>query len=132
MDLQRAVRILSAAFVLMGLAAIAAPVSVADLFGLTFQQGTEIGYGEIGALYGGNFVGLGLIGLYATRSQFDEGPLLVAAIGVVWLCIAAGRLVVMFTHMAVAASAFGWLSVLFEAAVGAVFVLAARSRSRIL
>jgi hypothetical protein len=131
MDLQRVVRILSAAFVLMGLAAIAAPVSVADLFGLTFQPGTHIAFGEIGALYGGNFVGLGLVGLYAARERIDEGPLLIAAIGVIWLCIAGGRLIVMLTHMAEAASAFGWLSVLFEAAVGAIFVLAARSRTRI-
>jgi hypothetical protein len=131
MDLQRVVRILSGVFVAMGLVAIAAPVSVADFFGLTFQQGTQIGYGEVGALYGGNFIGLGLVGLYATRERFDEGPLLVAAVGVVWLCIAGGRLLVMLTHMSEAASAFGWFSMLLEAAVGVVFVLAARSRTRI-
>ena len=63
MDLQRLTRILSGVFVAMGLAAIAMPVAVADFFGLMFQQGTKIGFGEVGALYGGNFVGLGLVGL---------------------------------------------------------------------
>jgi hypothetical protein len=131
MDLQRIVRVLSAVFIVMGLGAIIAPVNVADLFGLTLQQGAPIGYGEIGALYGGNFIGLGLVGLYATRERFDEGPLLVAAIGVVWLCIAGGRLAVMLTRMSDASSLFGWLSVLVEAVVGILFVLAARSRTRI-
>jgi hypothetical protein len=131
MNLQHIVRVLSAVFIVTGLIAIAMPVTVADFFGLTFQEGTQIGFGEIGALYGGNFVGLGLIGLYASREHFDEGPLLIAAIGIVWLCIAGGRLAVMLTHMAEADSIFGWLSVLFEAAVGTVFVLAARSRTRI-
>ena len=131
MKLQHIVRVLSGVFVVMGLIAIAAPVTIADFFGLTFQQGTQIGFGEVGALYGGNFVGLGLIGLYASREQFDEGPLLIAAIGIVWLCMAGGRLAVMLVHTAEADSIFGWLSVLFEAAVGAVFVLAARSRTRI-
>jgi len=131
MDLIRITRILSALSIAMGAVAIVAPVMVADMFGLSFQPGTNIGFGEVGALYGGNFIGLGLIGLYATRSNFEEGGLLIAAIGIVWLCIAGGRLLVMLTRMSDAGGAFGWLSFLIEAAWGAAFVLAARSRTRL-
>jgi hypothetical protein len=131
MDSVRIARILSAASVLMGLVAIATPVTVADVFGLTFEPGSKIGYGEVGALYGGNFIGLGLIGLYATRDTFAEAPLLIGAVGVVWLCIAAGRLAVMLTRVADASSAMGWASLAFEAAWGAVFLIAARARTRI-
>jgi len=131
MDLIRITRILSALSIAMGAVAIVAPITVADMFGLSFQPGTSIGFGEVGALYGGNFIGLGLIGLYATRSTFEEGGLLIAAIGIVWLCIAGGRLLVMLTRMPEAGGAFGWLSVVIEAAWGAAFVLAARSRTRL-
>jgi hypothetical protein len=130
-DLLRIARILSALSIAMGAFAIVAPVSVADMFGLSFQQGTNIGFGEVGALYGGNFIGLGLIGLYATRESFEEGGLLIAAIGIVWLCIAGGRLLVMLTRMSEASSLMGWLSLVFEAGWGAAFVLAARSRTRL-
>ena len=131
MDLVRITRILSAVSIAMGVVAIVAPNMIADFFGLSFQPGTYIGYGEVGALYGGNFIGLGLIGLYATRANFDEGGLLIAAIGIVWLCIAGGRLLVMLTRMSEATGALGWLSFLIEVAWGATFVLAARSRTRL-
>ena len=131
MDLLRITRILRGLSIAMGLVAIVAPSMIADFFGLSFQPGTKIGFGEVGALYGGNFIGLGLVGLYATRSSFEEGGLLVAAIGIVWLCIAGGRLLVMLTRMSEAGGALGWLSFLFEAAWGATFVIAARSRTRL-
>jgi len=131
MDLVRITRILSAVSIAMGIAAIVAPTMIADFFGLSFQPGTYIGYGEVGALYGGNFIGLGLVGLWATRQRIEEGGLLIAAIGIVWLCIAGGRLVVMLTRMSDAGGALGWLSFLVEAAWGAVFVLAARTRTRL-
>ena len=131
MNLVRIAKILSGVFVAMGAAAIVAPATVADMFGFDIQRASGLGFGEIGALYGGNFIGLGLVGLWATRESRDEGPLLVAAIGIVWLCIAGGRLLVMVTRPGDASSWFGWFSFLLEAAVGAVFLLAARSSGRL-
>lgn len=132
MDWIRATRVLSALSIAAGLLAIAAPQMVADLFGFEIQQSSGLGFGEIGALYGGNFIGLGLVGLYAARDSVDEGPLLIAAIGVVWLCIAGGRMAVMLTRPQQAWSWLGVLSFVFEAAVGGAFLLGARSRSRLL
>jgi hypothetical protein len=132
MDFLRATRVLSALFVVMGLLAIASPATLAPFVGFDFLQANRVGYGEVGALYGGNFIGLGLIGLWATRENVDEGPLLVAAVGVVWLCIAGGRMLVMATRPQLA---WTWLGVIFfviEAAIGGVFLLGARSGSRLL
>jgi hypothetical protein len=131
MDFLRATRVLSALSVAIGALAIVTPATVADLFGFDIQQASGLGFGEIGAVYGGNFIGLGLVGLYATREQVDEGPMLTAAIGVVWLCIAAGRMLVMATRPQVAWTWFGLLSFVVEAGVGAVFLLGARSGSRL-
>jgi hypothetical protein len=132
MDFLRATRVLSALFIATGLLAIAAPSTVADIFGFDIQQASGLGYGEIGALYGGNFIGLGIVGLWAVREKMEEGPLLIAAIGVVWLCIAGGRMLVMLTRPQVAWTWFGVLSFVIEAAVGGVFLLGARSGSRVL
>ena len=130
MDFLRATRILSTIFIAMGLAAIAMPAAVADLFGFDIQQASGLGFGEIGALYGGVFIGLGLIGLYGSREQLDEGPMLIASVGVIWLCIAAGRMLVMLTRPQVAWTWFGLVSFGVEATVGAVFLLGARAGSK--
>ena len=130
MDFVRATRVLSVVFIAMGALAIAAPANVADMFGFDIQQASGLGFGEIGALYGGNFIGLGLIGLYASREGADEGPILTAAVGVVCLCIAAGRMLVMATRPQLAWTWFGVLSFVIEAGVGGVFLLGARSGSR--
>ena len=87
------VRILSLLSLGGGLLAISMPALVADTVGLAFEVGaTGTGYAEIGALYGGNFVALGLVGLWAARAAAVSGPQIVVAIGVVWLGIAGGRL----------------------------------------
>jgi len=132
MDFLRATRVLSAVFIVMGLLAIAAPLTVADIFGFDFERASGLAYGEIGALYGGNFIGLGIVGLWATREKIEEGALLIGAIGVVWLCIAGGRMLVMLTRPQLAWTWFGVASFVIEAAVGAVFLLGARSSSRLL
>ena len=114
----------------LGLVAVVAPAMIADFFGFDLQPATKLGLGEVGALYGGNFIGLGLVGLYAARENFDEGPMLIAALGMIWLCIAGGRMLVMLTRAAEASSMLGWLSFLLEAAVGLVYVLHSRTASR--
>jgi len=131
MDFVRATRVLSGVFIAMGALAIVLPAMVADIFGFDIQQASGLGYGEIGALYGGNFIGLGLVGLYASREKVDEGPLLIAAIGVVWLCIAGGRMLVMLTRPQIAWTWFGVVSFVIELAVGGVFLLGARSEARL-
>ena len=131
MDFVRVTRVLSALFIAMGALAIATPANVADMFGFDIQQASGLGFGEIGALYGGNFIGLGLVGLYASRERVEEGPMLTASVGVVWLCIAAGRMLVMVTRPQAAWTWFGVFSFVVEAAVGAVFLLGARSGSRV-
>ena len=130
MDFMRATRVLAGLFIAMGLLAIAMPSAVADVLGFDIQQASGLGFGEIGAVYGGNFIGLGLVTLYATRENVDEGPLLIAAVGVVWLCIAGGRMAVMLTRAQAAWTWFGVLSFAVEAAIGAVLLLGARSGSR--
>ena len=130
MNLVHVSRVVSGITIALGLVAIVAPATIADFFGFDMQPATKLGLGEIGALYGGNFIGLGLVGLYAARENFDEGPILIAALGMVWLCIAGGRLVVMLTRAAEASSLLGWFSFLLEAAVGILYVLHSRTASR--
>lgn len=126
MNLNRVVRVISLVSIIAGIGAVVAPASVADFFGLSLEPGQKLGWGEIGALYGGNFFGLGLVGLYAMRPGLPEGPILLGALGVVWVSIGTGRLLVLLTRAAEAASPFGWLSFALEVAVGACFLVAAR------
>jgi hypothetical protein len=123
MNLGYAVRALSVLSLLMGLAAIAAPIQIADFVGLTVEIGQSSGYGEIGALYGGNFIALGAIGLYAARRGVASGPALLAAIGTIWAAIAGGRLAVMLLRSV--GGVTGWVFLVSEIAVAAVFLLAA-------
>ena len=127
MGLYHAARGISAVSIAIGIMAILFPNSVADFFGLVIEPGQAVGWGEIGALYGGNFIGLGLVGVYATRRGLAEGPLLLAAIGVVWVSIAGGRLLVMLIRASQASSPFGWASFVVEVAVGLCFLAAART-----
>lgn len=126
-SLSHLVRVVSALSIAAGLLAVIAPGSVADFFGLEIVQEQALGWGEIGALYGGCFVALGGLGLYGARTSYADGPILLTAIGVIWLGIASGRIAVMLTRGAEASSVFGWLSFVVEIAIGVVFVLAARS-----
>ena len=121
------VRILSLLSFGGGLLAISMPAFVADTVGLAFEAGaTGTGYAEIGALYGGNFVALGLIGLWAARAAAVSGPQIVVAIGVVWLGIAGGRLATTLLVAAETQGPVGWGSLGVELFFGASLLVCGR------
>ncbi|MFQ5478023.1 MAG: hypothetical protein ACE5E4_05355 [Candidatus Binatia bacterium] len=122
MDSLRAARIVSALSIAFGLFTLALPSAVADLFDLTVVAGQGSGWGEIGALYGGLFIAMGGIGLVAARAGFEEGPLLLLCLGVIWLGFAGGRLVVSTITAPEASGAIGWFNLVLEISVGGVLL----------
>lgn len=126
MDLTRIARIVSALSVLSGLLAIALPAQVADFAGFMLEPGSGLGYGEVGALYGGAFIALGALGIWGTRSGATEGRTLLAAVGAVWAGFAGGRLLVILVTSKAPAGATNWVFLVIEAAVAALFFVAGR------
>ena len=118
----RAIRAISILTALFGLVALAVPQMVGDLVGLTVEVGNSNGYGEIGALYGGVSIALGLLGLWATLPGYPGGRQLLGAIGLTWSCVAVCRLLVMTVIKPESAGLIGWASFVLEAALGVVFV----------
>ncbi len=130
MDLTRIVRVVSILSAVSGLLAIAMPGQVADFVGFIIEPGNGLGYGEIGAVYGGSFVALGVIGVWATRPALASGPALLTAIGAVWAGFAGGRLLVMLLTAKAPAGVIGWTFLILEALVAALFVVAGQATSR--
>ena len=126
MDMVRITRVISLLTVASGVAAIAMPKALADFVGLAFETGSASGYGEIGAVYGGNFIALGAIGLYAARATVAAGSALLTAVGVVWLSIASGRLAVILLTAVGPVGVMSWVWLAMETAAGLCFVVAAR------
>ncbi len=88
----RIVSLLSTAF---GVFAMVSPQETAKFAELAIGSGS--GWSEIGALYGGASIAVGLIGFNAVRSKFHEGPVVLLNLSVFWFCLALGRIVVAFT-----------------------------------
>ncbi|MFP6625544.1 MAG: DUF4345 family protein [Deltaproteobacteria bacterium] len=127
MNTARVVRILSLLSLASGVAAIIQPQACADFVGLAFEVGNPSGYGEVGALYGGNFVALGLIGLYAARASVAAGPALLVAIGVVWLGIGGGRLLTILFTSPAPPGVMGWGFLAMELTLGVTFIICRRT-----
>ncbi len=130
MDLNRIARVVSILSAVSGLLAIAVPGQVADFVGFVIEPGSGLGYGEIGAVYGGSFVALGVLGVWATRPGVSSGSVLLTAIGAVWAGFAGGRLLVMLLTAKAAAGVMGWTFLVLEALVAVLFVVAGQTASR--
>ncbi len=130
MDLNRIARIVSVLSAVSGLLAIAMPGQVADFVGFIIEPGSGLGYGEIGAVYGGSFVALGVIGFIATRPGAAAGATLLTAIGAIWAGFAGGRLLVMVTTAKAPSGVTGWTFLVLEVLVAALFVIAGQTASR--
>ena len=118
----RAIRAISIVTILFGVVAVVAPQMVGDLVGLTIEVGNSNGYGEIGALYGGVSIALGLLGLWAMLPGYPGGQQLLGAIGLTWACLAVCRLLVMTVVKPQSAGFIGWGSFILEAGLAAVFI----------
>lgn len=117
----RAIRAISIITGLFGVVAVLAPKMVGDLVGLTVEVGNSNGYGEIGAMYGGASIALGILGLWATLPGRSGGRVLLGAVGLMWGSIALCRLIVMTLIEPDAGGLIGWASFLLEAGLAAVF-----------
>ncbi|MEE8311258.1 MAG: hypothetical protein V3R77_03310 [Candidatus Binatia bacterium] len=117
----RAIRAISITTGLFGVAAVLAPKMTGDIVGLTVEVGNSNGYGEIGAMYGGVSIALGILGVWATLPGRTGGRSLLGAVGLLWGCIALCRLIVMTLIEPASAGLIGWASFLLEAGLAAVF-----------
>ena len=127
MRLVQVARTLALLLIVFGVGALVAPGSVADFAGLQIEPSSGNGFLEIGAAFGGVTIALGAIALYATFTASSSAAVLLGAVGVVFLSGAAGRLVVGSMTAPAAPSFAGWLLVLLDAAIGAVFLLSSRA-----
>lgn len=110
---------------LMGLAGLFYPRAVMDMLGLAVPTAAPSAFvvGEVRATYGGLFTVMGASVLLAAMNPLaHRGRLL--AIALLWLGVCGGRLlgVVVDGNPGI----FGWLAVLFEAAMGSALLLAAQ------
>ena len=122
MEATRLLRIVSAVLVGFGLFALAMPEAMADLANLTVMPGQGDGWGEIGALYGG-MVAMGGVALYAMRESFADRATVMGVLAVLWLGVAAGRLLVMLVTAPEPSGLMGWLNLGLELGLAGVYGL---------
>jgi hypothetical protein len=109
----------------MGLAGLLYPRSVMDLLGFVDPTAAPPAFvlGEVRATYGGLFTVMGAsVLLAAMNPAAHRGRLL--AIGLLWLGACGGRLLGVTVDGN--PGVFGWLAVIFEAAMGSALMLAAQ------
>ncbi len=126
MALVHTARTLALLLILFGLGALVTPATVADFAGLQIEPSNGNGFLEIGAAFGGVTIALGAIALYATFTANPAAGSLLAAMGIVFLAAAFGRLVVGSMSAPAPASFVGWLLVLLDAAIGVVFLVSSQ------
>jgi drug/metabolite transporter superfamily protein YnfA len=112
---------------LMGLAALIYPERVLGFLGFAVFNASEsaAALGEIRATYGGIFVVLGIFTLLATGNPAAHRSRLLL-LALIWLGALAGRL--FGVSVDGNPGIFGWLSALFEAAMGGMLLAAALAR----
>ncbi|MBC8291852.1 MAG: DUF4345 family protein [Proteobacteria bacterium] len=123
MEATRVLRIVSTVLVGFGLFALAMPEAMADLANLTVMPGQGDGWGEIGALYGGMLVAMGGVALYAMRESFADRATVMGVLAVLWLGVAAGRLLVMLVTAPEPSGLMGWINLGLELGLAGVYGL---------
>lgn len=121
MKRQPIARALSGITLLIGLVAMLFPAIVGDMF-LEVNNPSNRVMGEIAAVMGGTFAVIGALALYGSIMAGPAGILWVRTCGLVWLGLALGRLVAVFT--AGPPDWLGWIYLVLEAGVGLAILLA--------
>jgi len=126
-NLKHVVRVFAGILVVSGVFGLVMPGSVADFAGLIVEPSSTNGYVEIGAVYGGMTIALGAIALYSTLSYGAAASPMLAAVGLIFVGAAAGRLIVASLMGPGTLQIAGWLLLLFDAACAAVFLIGSRA-----
>jgi hypothetical protein len=127
MRLAHAVRVISAVLLVSGVFALLMPSAAADLAGLQIELGSANGRVEIGAVYGGIPIALGLIGMYATISVSPSAGAMLATVGWIFATVVVARLVVAFFAGIDGLGLTGWLLLGFDIVAAGVFLLGSRA-----
>jgi len=88
-------RVVSLLTIAFGVFALARPEQMAHLANLQALNGD--GWSDIGALYGGMPIAIGVVGLRAARKSSTDGPVVLLGLGVLWFGVAAGRIAAVWT-----------------------------------